>query len=308
MAGVLPGWWLGSCDSRPVEPYVSAERWDTELRSAGFDGIQSMEYDGYLNNNMIILPAATIHQPKRITLLLRGSRSRRAGPDRIMERHLAQSGYHIERYYLEDSPTKDLPADQDVVSALDLTSSLFQDLDDKLFRAWQQFVVRLRDTGRGLLWPTRTCAYAVDASPEYGMVLGISRLLGAETNIDFATVEIDHVEESSLGCMPKVLDSFQRQRQIKAAASRLTLEWRVVGGSVFIGRYYPVNVTQELRAAPEASTPRKLVRCRTGMSERFYWAGANLPPLDPDQVEIAVKAIGTDCNVWVLTSHLSQRL
>jgi SAM-dependent methyltransferase len=34
--GLLPEWWLGEEDGRAQEPYVSPERWDEELRAAGF--------------------------------------------------------------------------------------------------------------------------------------------------------------------------------------------------------------------------------------------------------------------------------
>ena len=43
--GVLPGWWLGEEDGRHLEPYLPLERWDTELRHAGFQGVDAGIYD-----------------------------------------------------------------------------------------------------------------------------------------------------------------------------------------------------------------------------------------------------------------------
>lgn len=312
VAGVLPGWWLGASDSRPTEPYVSAERWNKELRSAGFDGIETLAYDGYLNNNIVAMPKATYHQPKRITLLLRDSKSRSGGLDcrwDIMQR-LEQAGYQIDRYGLDEAFQKELPAEQDVLSTLDLTSPFFSDLDENLFATWQRFVSRTRDAGIGLIWPTRASGSGYGGSPggpEYGIILGLSRVLATEMNIDFATVEIDHLDKPSVDCTLRVLQSFQRQRQMKEEeeADRLTLEWRIVDGKVLIGRYYPLDVTRGLRAAPEHSTPRKLVRCRTESAERFHWTEAKSPPLGPGDVEVAVEAIRSSFDVCTSTSIIA---
>ena len=43
--GKFSGWWLGEADGRPNEPYVSVERWDQELRNAGFTGVDTTVFD-----------------------------------------------------------------------------------------------------------------------------------------------------------------------------------------------------------------------------------------------------------------------
>ena len=39
--GTLPGWWLGEVDGRLDKPNVTTDRWDKELRAAGFTGIDT---------------------------------------------------------------------------------------------------------------------------------------------------------------------------------------------------------------------------------------------------------------------------
>lgn len=41
----LPGWWLGHKDGRALNPCVSADRWDSELRKTGFSGIKAITDD-----------------------------------------------------------------------------------------------------------------------------------------------------------------------------------------------------------------------------------------------------------------------
>lgn len=67
--GVLPGWWLGKADGRPIEPYISPERWDKELLAAGFDGVDAVHHDGYLDNNIIAMPSRPPRSSDRLSLL-----------------------------------------------------------------------------------------------------------------------------------------------------------------------------------------------------------------------------------------------
>jgi hypothetical protein len=43
--GNFVGWWLGKADGRNWEPYVQPERWDAELKEAGFTGVDAFVPD-----------------------------------------------------------------------------------------------------------------------------------------------------------------------------------------------------------------------------------------------------------------------
>lgn len=43
--GNFSGWWLGEADGRAQEPYVPVDRWDTELKAAGFSGVDTAVRD-----------------------------------------------------------------------------------------------------------------------------------------------------------------------------------------------------------------------------------------------------------------------
>ncbi len=45
VCGSFSGWWLGEDDGRPHEPYIRVDRWDEELRAAGFSGVETAVYE-----------------------------------------------------------------------------------------------------------------------------------------------------------------------------------------------------------------------------------------------------------------------
>ena len=98
--GILPGWWLGEHDGRPVEPYVSADRWSQELRLAGFGDIDSIAHDGHLLNNIIVRPARE-DPPKRLTILSRNFSGEHMD-DFI--RPLIERSYELDFCSLEQAP------------------------------------------------------------------------------------------------------------------------------------------------------------------------------------------------------------
>lgn len=53
--GVLLGWWFGGVDLWFFELYMDSVCWDIELCVVGFVGVEVVVYDGYFNNNIIIM-------------------------------------------------------------------------------------------------------------------------------------------------------------------------------------------------------------------------------------------------------------
>lgn len=298
-AGALEGWWLGGGDSRPLEPYVSAERWDQELRSAGFAGIDSLAYDGYLNNNIIAMSLSPTNRQKRVTMLLPTQGAPVDTPVFGLERCLMQSGYHVDRLTLEDVSTCGLPQDQDIVSALDLEGPFFKDLEDHKSRLWDRFVEKLRDGGHGVLWFTRTSRVNNCANPDYGKVIGLARMLRNEANLEFATVEMETLDDPNLECAVNVLKEFHG-RFIEESVQP-TSEWAIVGGRALIGRYQPIEVARELRLSQDGST------LPDWLEEKLHGAEAQLQPLGPDDVEIAVKAVGVSFEVSNFTMYQARQ-
>lgn len=268
---------------------MSATRWDQELRAAGFAGIDSLAYDGYLNNNIIAMPSTPVARSKRVTLLMRDRDAPATGPVLDLERHLVQSGYRVDRLTLGEMSTRGLPPNQDIVSTLELEGPFFKDLQEHKMVLWEQFVGEVRNGDHKVLWLTRPSRVNNCADPEYGVVIGLARALRNEESLGFATVELESLDDSTLECAVNILKEFHNQ--LIEDSVQPTAEWAIVGGKALIGRYQPIKVAQELRGCPEDST------LPDWLAEMLRPVEAELQQLGPDDVGVAVKAVGLSFEV-----------
>ncbi|WQF90289.1 Putative Acyl transferase domain superfamily, quinone oxidoreductase/zeta-crystallin, thiolase [Colletotrichum destructivum] len=306
--GVLPGWWLGADDSRFPEPFIDSARWDVELRAAGFDGAEAVVYDGYLNNNIIATPAAL--QPtlsKRVTLLHSGEIGAIGRHDTAVDKlhaRLELSGYQIDLQAFNydgnaaAAPSLSLPEGQDVVAALDLAGPFFHDLTERRLAGFQELVRQARDRRCGILWLTGT-SQAGCVDPRFAPVIGVARVLRTETDLDFATLELeldclDKDSGSSISAVPVVLAEFQRREADEDITSEA--EWACVGGRVMIGRYHFVDVYKRMKTddndRDDGEIVLKLEQHRPGLVNTLFWERRAQPSLGDNDVRIQVKAVG----------------
>ncbi|KAI4122746.1 MAG: hypothetical protein LQ338_005639 [Usnochroma carphineum] len=278
--GVLPGWWLGEDDGRPIEPYVNAGRWDKDLRAAGFEGIDSVAHDGHLLNNIIAKPAEE-ERPRKVTVLCVGER----GP-RTMDilGYLTDEGYELDICTLEQTPK----AGQDIISFLDLASPFLFSASEASFAAFKGFISRIQNSG--LLWITK--AAQIDCgNPTYSLVLGMARTLRNELGMDFATCEFDSFENADfLGAAAKVVREFRNRT--RDADNDPNLEYAYSDGRVQIGRFHWTKVSKQLEAAKHDSHPRKLEIGRPGILQTLSWKQEEPTELQGDWVEVETKAVG----------------
>lgn len=169
--GALPSWWLGSEDGRLAEPYISSERWDAELRRAGFAGAETVVYDGYLNNNIIALPARVEFHPRRVTLLHLGQSPEPELESLIAELH--RTGFGVETHAL-GSPDA-LPPKQDDVAALDITRPFFHDVTGQGLAQFQDLLRKASGGQCGILWVTGASQVAC-VDPRYAPAIGVARV------------------------------------------------------------------------------------------------------------------------------------
>lgn len=306
--GVLPGWWLGSEDGRPAEPYISSERWDTELRQAGFAGAGTVKYDDYLNNNIIAVPAEVEARPKRVTLLHLGDSA--ADPAlEVLTTSLRGAGFAVDTHPF--GSTDALPPDQDIVAALDITRPFFHDLTEDGLAQFQELlrqVAAAATGGRcGILWVTGASQFGC-VDPRYAPAIGVARVLRTETGVDFATLELEDFGPGGLSFVPGVLVEFQRrsvEQQHDHQASP-EAEWVVAGGKVLTGRYHFVKVPEELKACVcedeetgSLGVIKKLEQHRAGLASTLFWKQNLQPPasLGAGMVRVKVMAVGMNFKV-----------
>ncbi|KAF2686174.1 ketoacyl-synt-domain-containing protein [Lentithecium fluviatile CBS 122367] len=276
--GVLPGWWLGCDDERSDEPYVDGQRWESELKSAGFEDI-AVSYDGYLNNN-ILTRLVQDQPPRQITLLHDDSQTESV---KEVISLLANAGYKIHNCSIDDVP----PQGQDIVSVLDLTRPYLHDAQevdiDSLFR----FLFNVRDAG--ILWVTGA-AQVKCRDPRYGMISGLARNAYVELELEFATLELQDFEHSALKCIPAVLREFQLR--VREPDVDPTMEWAYSEGRVLTSRYHWVKVEEELLNRSNSAVLSKLEVGKPGLMDSMIWKQVEPVSVVEDLVEIDVRAEG----------------
>lgn len=282
--GILPGWWLGAEDGRPNEPYISAERWDKELRKAGFSGTDSLVYDDdmpyQINVNIISSPAETILYPREVTLLCEPEIS---PISRHVEAMFTQRGYKVELSALDQMP----PAHQDIVSLVDLTAPFFDKISARNLSAFQSYVGNLKSSG--ILWVTRSAQVGCK-DPRYSQVLGTARTVRSELLVDFATFEMDTVDPSALGSLFDVFSKFQRRT--KELELDPDWEYALFEGAIQIPRYHWVSTVEKLAAMSGEELPRRLDVGKSALLQSLRWVQKRPIVLTHDQIEVEPRAVG----------------
>jgi SAM-dependent methyltransferase len=295
--GILAGWWYGHADGRTQAPYVTLERWTDELAKAGFESVSSM-YDGYMNNNIISQPVSFTKPPERVTVL------RHADQDvQSIRAAIEAAGYHVDDVALEDTAAK-LPPGQDVISALDLSSPFFSNLNQDEFAHFQRLVNTAREGACGIFWITGSCQIG-RTRPEYAPVLGLARVLRHDIEIEFAILELD-----DFGAAAKIVPSVfaQFQKRISEPDVHPEYEWAYVDGKTLISRYSYVKVAQERRnTLPVGMMVRKLEQHQPGVMNTLYWKPVAAKALKDDEVRIKVGAVAMNFRVssWAPLSSVS---
>lgn len=305
--GVLPGWWLGSGDGRQSEPYISSERWDAELRRAGFAGAGAVAYDGYLNNNIIAVPAAEANdgaRPRRVTLLHLGECPGDEPALGALTAELRGAGFAVDACPFGRGLDA-LPPGQDVIAAIDMTRPFFHDLTEEQLTHFQELLRQAGSKNCGVLWVTGASQVGC-VDPRYAPVVGVARVLRNETDVSFATLELEDFS-GALSSVPGVLGEFRRRRRSRGgedAPVSPEAEWAVVGGRVLTGRYHFVKVPEELKSCTSGGEERgplnvikKLEQHRAGLASTLFWKEMPEPDLGAGMVRVRPGCVGMNFKV-----------
>ncbi|MCJ1385150.1 hypothetical protein MMC17_008269 [Xylographa soralifera] len=278
--GVLPGWWLGEEDNRASEPYVTSERWDEELKAAGFDGINAVAYDGQLNNNIIAIPAREEPKQKRLTILCQATTEPHI-QDIIQQ--FREQFYELDFCTIDDTPS----AGQDIVALLDVKAPFLFSATEKDFSAFQTFIARIQDSG--MLWVTGA-AQIKCRDPNYSLILGMARTIRTELLLDFATLELESFDTTGWKAVANVLHEFQHR--VRDPENDPVLEYAYSDGRVQVGRYHWVSVSKALTDVSHDSYPRKLEIGRPGALQTLSWKEKAPVELKSDWAEIETRVVG----------------
>lgn len=285
--GTHPEWWCGFEDGRLDEPYADTRRWQNELVAAGYEGVDAVILDSaepsQLNGVMILKPS-TNHCLTRHVSLLCCDATMDPGP--ILQ-ELRNQGYEVVRCTIHDLP----PPGQDIIALLDRDGPFFENIDSTNFKSFKSFLHNLDNSG--VFWITRLSQMHCQ-DPRFAQAIGTARTMRSELLIDFATCEVDNID-SSAAQLIQVFKKFQKRDTNDLL--RPDFEYCIYDGVINVGRFYPFALSDDLLTS-EPSDRAMLEISVPGRPSTLHWARKPAPPpLQPDDVEVEVYAVGLNFRV-----------
>lgn len=298
--GHLAGWWLGEQDNRHHEPHVSVDRWDMELKSAGFTGADTVVLDDeapYNNTFALVsrLKVDCVLPEKRVTLLCEQGSS---GVADTLTSYLEISGWQVTPCQLAATP----PAGQNIISCLGLEGMFFDDLTEKSFEEFKAFMGHVSNGQQKVLWLSHPVQFKCN-DPRSAQLIGVARSLRSELALPLFTLEMDGKEPSFNGTIVDVFEKIGRQDNDGELAP--DMEFVVDGGVVCVPRYHPFSLNDELQGriratgkaagkfGSSAGDTIALQVDKVGSLETLYWRSKLVAATIPaDHVEIETRAVG----------------
>lgn len=284
--GILPSWWQGQADGRE-KPYISPDRWHTELINAGFTGLDVVAYDNkapYQYNATML----TQSQPRRlavekVTFLYL---TRICDWARLLEQVFLERGWEVEWCSLGQSPST-----ANVISLIDLEGPFFSQMSDERFYAFQKYITSIPKSQ--ILWITRSIQMSCD-DPEYSLALGMLRTIRHETNHIIGTLEVDKFDTIYGEIVYKVFHKFSTQDDTFPISSEC--EYCLVDGAVNVGRFQWAFDEHLLDSGDERYARAVTVKSH-GVLDSITWAYKPLPLIGEEDVELKMKYTGLNFKV-----------
>ncbi|GFF81102.1 polyketide synthase, putative [Aspergillus udagawae] len=287
--GLFSGWWLGEADGRIEGPFLPPEEWDTRLRAAGFNGCETVTYDNErpypINANIVARPAMYFEYPKQVSLL---SGHSQIIPFALQLEILLRDKVYSPQHYQWGSEEQP-PADQDLISFVDLDGLLLKDPTEKDWDLLLQTIQSLQEAS--VLWLTPS-AQVNAKHPHAALILGVARTIRSEMDMPLATLELENIDTSEAA--GAALNVFRRVQRCKDEMAELDpdMEFAWVNGAVHIGRFHWYPIPSALKATAASPDTKALAISKRGLLQTLRWIGRPLPELPADQVQVEMKAVG----------------
>ncbi|KAL3251548.1 hypothetical protein ABHI18_010586, partial [Aspergillus niger] len=265
------------------KPYISPDQWDTELRNAGFNGMEALAYDvpPPYQTYFTMLSRVPFPQPEAgtydtVTLLTMDS----PGPwaSEVASR-FRDGGYVVNWITLQDSP----PENHWIISLLDLNGPYLNDISEERYLSLQSFL--LATDKSHITWVTSSLQIdCVD--PRFGLILGVLRSLRHEMPGTISLFETDCYTQPAAGALFEVFEKLQRVAH-SSKAEVADSEYSFFQGAIHIGRCHWMH-TAQISPRPETQSPRKLDVGSFGLIDTTQWVAMNGHRGDLGQGEIEV--------------------
>ena len=288
--GNFSGWWLRELDGRPNEPYVSVGRWDQELKAAGFSGVDTAVYDAVEPYQycaaIVSQPVFTSEDPtgtRQISIVCDNADNTTV---RSLINRFKGESYMVSVLKIGDPSIKG----NNIVSTLDLESHFFENISEERFTAFRK-ILRSTTTEK-ILWLTSPSQISCK-NPRSAPAIGMGRTIRSELAVPYFTLEIDIAEVDFCDLVTKVFKKVETSEDTEALLP--DREYAVHDGIIYVGRYHPFSLSQELneRVTTGPAQVKTLNISKLGLLETLEWVEESYPDeLRKGEVEIESRAIG----------------
>ncbi|KAJ5781109.1 hypothetical protein N7457_006269 [Penicillium paradoxum] len=284
--GVFSGWWLGEDSDRAEKPYISPERWDRELRAAGFTGTDVSAYDNkppyHVSATMLSRPVDQISIPTDIWLLTRGPTPCQWASD--VESLFRSQGYITNWTTLHQAP----PQGKFVLSLVDLEQPPIGALSKDDYEVFQRYIEQAQECR--ILWITQSTSHTC-LDPSFAFIHGLARTLRAELLLDISVLELPAWDAASAKAVIQVYEKIQRSRANSLPDPEY--EFALHDGEIKVGRYHWTPLIEQLASPSRPEASRKLTLTSYGLLDTLYWAEKDpCYDLSAGQVEVEMDYIG----------------
>ncbi|KAI0835188.1 putative polyketide synthase [Hypoxylon sp. FL0890] len=291
--GFLPGWWLGAEDNRKEQPYISPERWEEELVSAGFQKPEAFALDGiapfHMSAAYIVARENMVTKPSRVTLLCHSTGQKQEYVTE-MRRCLESQLVAVDICHFGQV----LPVHQDVISLLDLEEPMIHSLSGDAFETLKGY---LETHKAKILWIMPSSQVGCE-DPRASMMLGLARTARNELSVNLFTVEVDRatLPSAAAEAVAKILFGV-KSLDIDHTSMDPDYEYAVVGGEILIPRLHwqtvPEAVTRHRKQEnPDRLTAKRIQMGKLGLLHTMAWSEETIPSPGEGDVVIETKAVG----------------
>lgn len=287
--GCLPGWWLGEGDARSETPSVAVERWDQELKSAAFTGVDTVVYDAPAPYQscavMVTRPQLMVEKIRRDRPVVIICENPDCSIATTLLKALLDASYRVSVSTLGES----MPTDSDIVSILDLESGVLEDISSSKFFTLQNFI---RDhSSPKMLWLTLPSQiYCKD--PSAAQFIGLARTIRSELAAPLFTLELES-SEPEFGML-----TVQLLGHIRAGPDNEKspdYEFALYREKIHVGRYHPVQLAKASRGHGDHGSLENISRYADAMPSQPI--GQSSESVLKDHAGVDVLASTDDLNV-----------
>jgi hypothetical protein len=262
---------------------VSVERWQEELKVAGFGDVEFTIHGEHAMAVALIMKAPrTAILPRSVNLLVPEERSQWVVD---VQAYFEKEGYQVNTCSLSQSPS----LEGNVISLLDTAGPFFFDLKSANFQPLKECI--RGPSVKHVLWVTKSSQITCQ-DPRYGLTQGFIRAFHGESyanGASAATLEIDNFDTHAIR---HLLQVYEDSCWTDSSAEPRRDEYALHKGVIHVARYQSMNIEKELQTPANDDVPRRLGLETTGLLESFYWREDAPSTLREGELRLQVKYVG----------------